>query len=142
MKLIQELLQLNEGRMKDAIMDLIDRAIDAMPANEKKNLKDDPAELIPTIRKMDNNELVAGIGDQELVDMIDAMIGESILEDEGAVDQEDMKPKILAKSASVKGVTYMVVMDPASEEVQIVDSSHKVYLQVPFIIWQQLSRQG
>lgn len=55
---------------------------------------------------------------------------------------EEVEPRILAKTASVGGITYMAVLNPTTEEVQIVDESHKVYLQVPLITWQQLSRQG
>ena len=75
----------------------------------------------------------------EIIDRI-TMISSFLSEDDA--EEGDLKPKILAKSVPTKGVTYMVVMDPRSEEVQIVDSSHKVYLQVPFIVWQQLARQG
>ena len=80
---------------------------------------------------------------EELIAMITPFLSEDANgEGEDANDQGDLKPKILAKSVPTKGVTYIVVMDPRSEEVQIVDSSHKVYLQVPFIVWQQLARQG
>lgn len=142
MTLLQELLSLNEGRIKNEIIDLIQRAMDLIDTD---SLDSDAVadRIIDKLREIDNHNLTSGMDNEELIAMISPFLSEDVNgEGEDVADQGDLKPKILAKSVPTKGVTYIVVMDPHSEEVQIVDSSHKVYLQVPFIVWQQLARQG
>lgn len=141
MKLLQELLTLNEGQLKDKIIDLIYRAMDL---TDTDSLDGDKAasRIITKLREIDTRDLTGGMEDEELIAMVKPFLGEDVNEEgeETAADQEEVEPKILSTAAGSNGVKYTVVLDPTSEQVQVVDNTHKVYLQVPLVIWQQLAR--
>jgi hypothetical protein len=141
MKLLQELLTLNEGQLKDKIIDLIYRAMDL---TDTDSLDGDKAatRIITKLREIDTRDLTGGMEDEELIAMVKPFLGEDVNEEgeEDSVEQDEVEPKILSTAAGANGVKYMVVLDPTSEQVQVVDNTHKVYLQVPLVIWQQLAR--
>lgn len=140
MKLLQDLLALNEGAVKNKIIDLIYRAMDLTDTDSLDGDKA-AARIIDKLREIDTHDLTGGMEDEELISMVKPFLGEAVNEEgEEVPDQGEVEPKILSTAAGSNGVKYMVVLDPASEQVQVVDNTHKVYLQVPLVIWQQLAR--
>lgn len=140
MKLLQDLLSLNEGAMKEAIIALIERAMSHVHSNTG-NMDNDIATIVSQVRRLDNRDLTAGSSDEELGEMVKSMLDESDYKmDEAVGGDEEEKMQILSSAAGAHGVKYSVVLKPSAELVQVVDNADRVYLEVPLVIWQQLSR--
>lgn len=137
MKLIQELSGLSsnllEGRAKDAIMDLIDRAISATTVSGM-SYKDAVEAIAKTVHQMDDHELA---GDHNmLVDMIKAHFDEEDLREDMQDGAEQTGPREIAKADEFK-----IMYHDAEESIDLVDGEGTIRVSMPMVVWKQLTRQ-
>lgn len=75
MKMLQELAALREGMMKNAMMDVIEKAVARTPIAHK-SYADAVAAIVKYARAHDNSDILAGSGDEELSEYVMAEFSE------------------------------------------------------------------
>lgn len=142
MKMLQELLTLTEGQMKRAIEDVIAAAVEDTDISGL-NYEQAVEKIVKSAVKADNQSILSGLDKREIESYVKILfqpsdMNEAIVED----DSNEEGTRVLSKTSSVNGVSYMSVLEVETETVKIVDSHQKVHLELPYVTWQQLSRQG
>jgi hypothetical protein len=131
MKLIQELSQVTEGRMKEAIIDLIDKAMDLVDVH---GMTHDEAlkEIADKVHEMDHFDIAAD--HDALMSMINDMYGEEDHADALKEDEaDDNWPKLIGKAGD-----FSLEVDE-NEKVTLL-KNHQEIVSMPLVIWKQLAR--
>ena len=131
MKLIQELTRIDEGAVKDAIIDLIDRAMDMVDVYDMTYEKAISA-IADKVMEIDAKKIAQD--KDALVHMIESMYSKEdhadvVKEDEGA----DNWPKQIAAAGE-----FTVELDE-DEKVTLMKRNQAV-VSMPLVIWKQLTR--
>lgn len=134
--LMQELLQLNEGRVKEALFDLIEQGIKHAPIG-KASYELAVAKIVSYIRANDWQHLTAGMPDEE----VEGYVKDNFSKAEHAehlglneAEEESEWPKVIAKADE-----YRVEVDE-DEQVSLLDGKDTVKVTMPLVIWKQLIR--
>jgi hypothetical protein len=131
MKLIQELTRIDEGAVKDAIMDLIDRAMDMVDVYDMTYEKAISA-IADKVMEIDAKKIAQ---DKDmLVHMIESIYSKEDHADVVKEDEEPIEPKVIAKADE-----FQVVLD-SDEQVHLIDGEENVRVSMPLVIWKQLVR--
>lgn len=132
MKLIQELSQVTEGRMKEVLIDLIDRAIDKVDTYDME-YEAACKEIAKKVHEME--KFGAEVDNDFLMSLIKDMYSEADHKDVVKEDEEDDdEDKVIAKADE-----FTLMLD-ADEQVHLLDGEKTVRVSMPLIIWKQLTR--
>lgn len=141
--LLQQLVKLNEGRMKEAMMDIIQNAVNHAPIGNASYQK--ALDIIVRFAKQrDNNEVLAGSSDSELKQYVKDFFPEDEFEgvredvnegDEEESDEEEPKPKTISKADGFK-----VTFEEETDRVRILDDAGETLATMPLVTWKQLCR--
>jgi hypothetical protein len=141
--LLQQLLKLNEGRMKEAMMDVIQNAVNHAPIGNASYEK--ALDIIVRFAKVrDHNEVLAGSSDSELKQYVKDFfpedefegVREDVNEDEESSEEEkEAKPKTISKADGFK-----VTFEEETDRVRIIDDAGEVLVTMPLVTWKQLCR--
>lgn len=131
MKLIKELSLVTEGRMKEALIDLIDRAMDKVDA---VNMSYEQAckKIADKVREMEHFQ--ADIDDEFLMSLIKDMYSEADHKEIMKEEEKDEDSEVIAKADEFK-----VILD-SNEQVHLINGKQTVLVSMPLVIWKQLSR--
>lgn len=135
--LLKELLHLQEGRVKEALMSIIDDAIKNTKLTNNGSYEDAVKEIVKYARFNDYNDVTAGCSDAEL----ETYVKDGFTKDEHAGLNEDAeqdeptKPKIIAKADE-----FRVELDD-EEQVHLIDGEETIRVSMPLVIWKELKRQ-
>ena len=134
MKLLQELKTMHEGQVKDAIMDIIDKAITRV---DTSGMSYDQAvrKIAQKAHELDVQEILSGMPASELIAMVKAQFEP---EDMEAVreEAENGNTTIIAKADE-----FTVQLDGDDEMVHLLDGEKNIRVSMPLVIWKQLCRQ-
>jgi hypothetical protein len=152
MKLLQELQSLREGAMKEALMELIEKAIEDTDTVGKGYVQAVKA-IIHKTREIDSDGLVKSLSDEELAEYIRDQFDEEDLKEEAYGDdsatqqsqqpQNELptnhefkkpEPKVIGKAGN-----FSVTVDE-EEQIHVLDGDQEK-LTMPYVLWTQLVRQ-
>lgn len=124
---------LGEGRLKEMITTIIERAI---KETDTKGLKKEEAikKIAATARKLDRNNFMQALSDVEIGEYVADMYDEEIKEAEDVDKDETDYPKQIGKADE-----FTVMLDE-DEQVHILDGEQSVRLSMPLITWKRLKR--
>lgn len=134
MKLLQELSTLKEGRVKEALMDVIANAVNHAPIGKASY----PLALriiAKFARENDPENILSGCSDKELKEYIADEFSEA---DHSSINEGEEKPefpKVIAKADE-----FRVELDE-KDDVAILDGEEKIRLTMPLVVWKSLIRQ-
>lgn len=134
--LLKELLHLQEGRVKEVLMSIIDDAIKNTKIGDG-SYEDAVKKIVKFARQNDNQDVTAGCSDAEL----ETYVKDGFTKDEHAglnedAEQEELaKPKIIAKAGE-----FRIELDD-EEQVHLIDGEETIRVSMPLVIWKELKRQ-
>ena len=135
--LLQQLIKLTEGRVKEAIMDIIEIAVNYAPignASYEKALDI----IVRFAKKADYQEVLSGCSDDELKEYVKGIFTEEDYELDESVNEEsevDNPPEVIAKAGD-----FILTLDAETEQVTL-SKGEAVVAEMPLVIWKQLKRQ-
>ena len=130
--LIKQLMALNEGQVKNQMSDIVEQAIIEVDVSGLSYTAA-IAKIAAYVIKHDNSELFGGNA-REAADFVKGMY--SAQEHSTIKEEEDSEfPKKIAKAGD-----FIVELDE-DEQVRVLGGSGEVKLQMPLMIWKQLTRQ-
>lgn len=131
--LIKQLMSLREGAIKNQMYDLVEKAMKEVDVSGMA-YKDALAKLAKYIISQDNSEFFGG----RVQDAIEFISGVYSQKEHLTINEEEEEsefPKKIAKAGD-----FVVELDE-QEQVRILDTSGSTKLQMPLVIWKQLTRQ-
>lgn len=131
MKLIQELWQVTEGRMKEVLIDLIDRAIDKVDTYDME-YEAACKEIAKKVHEMER--FGAEVDNDFLMSLIKDIYSEADHKDVVKEDEESVEQKVIAKADE-----FTLMLDE-DEQVHLLDGEKTVRVSMPLVIWKQLTR--
>lgn len=129
---IKQLLALKEGQVKNQMSDIVEDAISEVDVSGL-DYKAAVAKIAAYVIQHDRNELFAG----RLKDAIEFVSGMYSQRDHSTIREaeESEFPKKIAKAGD-----FIVQLDE-DEQVSVLDDAGAIKLQMPLVIWKQLTRQ-